>query len=182
MRHDKGIVNTKIAPGIRGIRGWVAVVLVLGCPMAAGGARAAVYRCTVGGKTVYTDQACRVGASAVKLPALQTVPAGLAEQDMAGQYDRRQKAAAQARKAADAAWLQRHAARKAQQAAIRKGLVEGRVVAGMSPAQVEQVLGSPARRTGSAVAPKRWTYVNGRSRRVVEFSGGVVKRVRARRR
>jgi len=146
---------------------------LLGCSLA-GAARAAVYHCTVQGKSVYTDTPCAANAAPAQLPDLNRAdpthdPGGLVQR-----YDREQQRAQHARDVNDKAWLQRYHRQQARNAAIRKGLVDGEVVEGMTPDQVEQVLGVPYGVLGSRRAPRRWTYRNGRARRSVTFHNGRV--------
>ena len=51
------------------------IILLLVSLLAVPAADAAVYRCTVDGKTVYTDRPCGAGAQPHGLSALSTVPA-----------------------------------------------------------------------------------------------------------
>ncbi|HEU0198115.1 MAG TPA: DUF4124 domain-containing protein [Nevskiaceae bacterium] len=140
-------------------------------------ARAAIYRCQTAGKLVYTDRPCTPNAATATLPPLGTVPATPRDGPLVRQYDHRTAAEAKGHEAARRAWLQDYDERRARRQAIEHALAEGDVVTGMTPAQVESAWGEAVQRTGTDRDPRRWTYVNGRQRRVVEFSDGVVQRV-----
>ncbi len=150
---------------------WViATVMAFGC---SDSARAYVYRCTVNGRMVYTDIACAPNSAPAELPELtgvQAVPHG----DFARQYDdeaRRRGIAVSRARAQEAAAYEK---KTANDAAIHKALLEDRVVPGMTPAQVEQVLNLPNRIEDQGGAHERWLYRNGRDRRTVSFKDGVV--------
>ncbi|HEX7381605.1 MAG TPA: DUF4124 domain-containing protein [Nevskiaceae bacterium] len=139
-------------------------------------ADAAVYQCTAGGQTRFTDQPCLKDAPEATLPILGSVPAAPAGDDLARRYDERTARDRKTRDQASAEWIAEHERRRQQSDAVRRGLVEGRVVPGMTPAQVESVLGVPARRVEANGVPRSWTFINGRTRHTVDFAGGVVKR------
>ena len=132
-----------------------------------------VYRCTVGGRLVYTDTPCNANAVPADLPPLSNM-AAVPHPDLAKQYDaeaRQQAAAVHKARAADA---DAYARTSAREAAIRKGVIEGRVVAGMTPAQVESILNLPTQVVDQGGPHERWIYRNGRERRTVVFKNGVV--------
>lgn len=137
---------------------------------------AAVYQCSSGGHTRFTDQPCAKDAPEASLRALGSVPAAPAHDDLARGYDERTARDRETRDQASAEWIAEHDRRQQRSDAVRRGLVEGRVVPGMTPAQVESVLGVPARRVEADGVPRRWTFINGRTRHTVDFSEGVVKR------
>lgn len=141
-------------------------------------ANAAVYRCEVGGRVVFTDQPCAPAAPSADLPPLNTVNADTVDHEAARRYDQRETAKAHAYARANDAWLEDYEARQERRKAVRKALVEGRVVRGMTPAEVQHAWGLPTRRNDSDHARQRWVYVNGRARQIVEFADGVVVRVR----
>lgn len=141
-------------------------------------AQAAVYHCVRDGRQVYTDTPCTPEAQPAQLPSINradpvTDPGGLAKQ-----FDRQQEQAHQARDRADDVWLKAYEVKKARDARIRKGLVEGHVVEGMSPHDVERVLGVPTSTLGTSARPRRWEYRNGKSRSSVTFRNGRVIGVR----
>lgn len=148
----------------------IATLMALGCTDAA---RAYVYRCTVNGHMVYTDVACAPSSAPADQPELtgvQAVPHG----DFASQYDdqaRRRGIDVSRARAQEAAAYEK---KTANDAAIQKALIEDRVVPGMTPAQVEQVLNLPSRIEDQGGPHERWIYRNGRDRRTVTFRDGVV--------
>jgi hypothetical protein len=146
------------------------LILLLAC----GAAQAAVYRCTVDGRTVYSDQPCSAGAEPAQLPPLNSAAAG-ARADLAKQYDTETARENEARRKARAEALDQYADRKAQDEAIRKALMEDRVVKGMTREQVERVLNLPERVENQGGEKETWIYrVEGRKRRTIRFVNGVV--------
>lgn len=144
----------------------LAVVSLL--TVAGSAAAAGIFRCDVNGQTTYTDRPCSANSRPAQLPSLQTVPATPAQSGMADDWDRSTAKSKAQRDRADAAWLKRYHARKSRDEAVRKGLIEGRVVAGMTADQVERVLRRvPDRVTGDPRHPKRWIFLNGRGHRTV---------------
>ncbi|MDE2148311.1 MAG: DUF4124 domain-containing protein [Gammaproteobacteria bacterium] len=142
-------------------------------------AQSAVYHCQQDGHELYSDRPCSSQARPAQLPPLQTVPAGPAEKGMAEAWDRNTAKTKAARDDADRRWLIDYRARKAREAAIRKGLMEDRVVVGMTPDQVERVLRqTPDQVSGDPRHPKRWVFHNGRARSTtVTFERGRVSKV-----
>lgn len=135
--------------------------------------RAEVYRCVVHGRITYTDVACGAAAAPAVLPQLSTVQAG-PRADLAKQYDEdaaRHNAAVRKARAADA---DEYTAKKSQAEAIRKGVVENRVVPGMTTTQVERILNLPTQIDGQGGPHERWVYKNGRDQRTVIFKDGIV--------
>lgn len=61
---------------------------------------------------------------------------------------------------------------------MRTALVHGDVIRGMTPAEVRRAWGAPTRESGETSKSAVWVYVNGRSRRSVSFTAGVVSAVR----
>lgn len=151
-------------------RSTIAALAALAC---AGNAQAEVYRCIANGRVVYTDVACGANAAPAMLPQLSTVPAG-PQADLVKQYDDEAKRRAADVRKAHVAEASEYAERKANAEAIRKGVVEGRVVPGMTPAQVERILNLPTQIVGQGGPQERWTYKNGREQRTVLFKDGVV--------
>lgn len=141
-------------------------------------AQAAVYHCVRHGQQVYTDTPCAPEAKPAQLPTLNHADPATDAGGLARQFDRQQEQAHQARDRADDAWLRAYKARKARDARIRKGLVEGHIVEGMSPQDVESVLGAPTSISGTSARPRRLEYLNGKSRSSVTFRNGRVSSVR----
>lgn len=162
------------------MKSWAAG-LGLAWLIASSGAQAAVYRCEAQGRVLFTDRPCHAGAApqTIRTPNTMDGRAGLA---LAREYDRRIRREQRARDRADAGWLEQHEQRKAKAARLREGRVLRKPVAGMSPADVRQVLGEPdrtARVDGEDDTHERWTYERGDgSRATVSFSGGEVVKVR----
>ncbi len=168
-------------------------VILLG--LTSGSGVAAVYRCERDGATVYTDTPCAAGA----VPEPEQAPPGIAGSrglDLQADHEARAERDRSRQDQADAAWLQRHAERRAREARVHAALTEGRVVPGMSAADVRHVWGAPdsvqalpARRSktkGNAQAGEnadavreRWVYRRAQKSggRTVEFENGVVSRL-----
>jgi hypothetical protein len=136
---------------------------------------AAVYRCEQGGRTVYTDTPCAAGSE----PIAERQPTSIAadgDADLAAAHDERRERELDLRSTADAQWLRLHEDRRAEAARVRQGLVEGRVVAGMSAADVRHVRGAPdSIEPGAGAGGERWVYRRDRKREVVQFENGRVK-------
>lgn len=139
---------------------------------------AEVYRCEREGRTVYTDVPCAAGArpQVPSAPAAVVTGAGVPA-EVAKQYDERMAREKKARDEADAQWLEAHESRKAEEARIRAALIEGRVIAGMTPAQVRQVLGGPDEISHEVAGGRnieRWEYRGKGRKRSVSFEDGRV--------
>lgn len=138
-------------------------------------AQAAVYRCVVEGRAIYTDRPCAVGATEHPLPELGAMPSGEAS-GLARQHDERRQRERESRAQDDAAWLESHAQRKAQEARMEAAIRDRQVLKGMNSEQVRRALGSPdqvERRPGG----ERWVFGSGRNTRTVEFENAQVVRM-----
>lgn len=136
-------------------------------------ADAAVYRCEVNGRRVYTDQPCAPNAAPHELPGVLSVPAG-EEADLAGDYDARTERERASRKKEDAAWLKSHEAARAENARMDAAIAERKVLKGMSADQVRRALGRPDEVERGA-GTEQWTYGSGKTRQVVNFENDRVK-------
>lgn len=151
--------------------------LLLFAPAALG---ASVYRCEQDGRVVFTDRPCSAGAQPLPERSPSVLPGGAAA-DLAKAHDERRRRANDARRKADAQWLQAHEARKAEEARLRQALVEGRVIQGMTAAQVRQAWGSPDRieRSAQPGVQERWIWRSGKKvTRSVTFRDGRVASLR----
>lgn len=137
---------------------------------------AAVYRCEVDGKPVYTDRPCAAGASPHALPQLSTVPGAADEAGLAGDYDRRKAQQRKSHEEADADWFKLHEARKAEEVRMNEAVAEGRVLKDMTAAQVRRALGSPDEVERKSRV-EEWTYGSGKARQIVVIENGRVTRV-----
>ena len=140
-------------------------------------ARAEVYRCTVNGAVVFTDQPC-IGATPLALPP----PTVIAPEDSAAAraYDRRVEAGRKARDQADEAWTEAYRERRETEARNRTARVAGIVIEGMSPDDVRQVLGSPDEVRGGG-SGQQWVYrPAGGIGRTITFRDGAVAAIRER--
>jgi hypothetical protein len=137
---------------------------------------AQIYRCDRDGAPLYTDHPCAPGAAPAQLPMLNSGGAADAGQNgLAQRFDAEAAQATAARDKADAAWLKHYRRGQARQASIRRGLMEGRVVKGMTRDQVRSLLNAPDRVQGEDQPRERWTYAEpGRRRRTVTFKDGLV--------
>lgn len=130
-----------------------------------------VYRCGTPQAPVYSDRPCVAGAEPLVVPA----PNGMAppRAPSTPKPDKAEADAARRLRQQNEAWLRDYAARREAEAALRKGVVESRVVPGMTPDQVERILNLPQARSQSGTT-ERWTYRNGNSTRIVVFRDGRV--------
>lgn len=106
---------------------------------------AAVYKCTVNGKTTYTDQPCNAKAEPAALPPVTAVQSSNGE-DLAKSRDERLAREKVARDKADGQFLEAHAAKTAQAKAVRAAIIDHRVIEGMTPSEVSSAIG-PAEET-----------------------------------
>lgn len=107
---------------------------------------AEVYRCEREGRTVYTDRPCSKGAKPAELPEINfvTTPgASKSNAALAKEWDERTQRDKQARARADAAWIKEHDEKQSAADRVRAGLMRRKVVKGMSPDQVREILGEP---------------------------------------
>lgn len=156
----------------------VAAILLL-LLVVANSARAEVYRCQQNGQTVFTDRPCGEQAPLALPPPTVVAPE---DADLARSFDERIRRGREQRDAADSRWLEQHEERRATEERIRSARVNGYVTAGMTPADVRQVLGPPDR-VRSGEGGERWTYDgNAGTASTVVFRDGVVADVQERRR
>lgn len=136
-------------------------------------AEAAVFRCAVEGRTLYTDRPCRAGDAPYALPWLGTVPAG-AQADLASEHDARRERMRDARQRDDAAWLDAHSERRAHDRRMERAIREERPAPGMSADQVRRALGRPDAIKRDHKGGERWTYRDGKKQRTVRLQDGKV--------
>lgn len=148
---------------------------VLSCCLLVGAAEAAVYRCEVQGRTVYTDHPCAAGAEPHALPELSTVPSTTAS-DLAEQFDQRREQDLKDKRKDDAEWLKAHEARRAEEARMSEAARAGQVLKDMTPDQVRRALGGPDQVERGADG-EQWVYGSGKTRRTVVFKQGRVVRI-----
>lgn len=136
---------------------------------------AAVYRCEVAGKRVYTDQPCAAGVAPHQMPQISTVPAA-ADADLSKEHDARIERGRAARDKEDAAWLKEHGEAKEHEARMNAAIAERRALKDMTPDQLRRALGSPdevERKSGS----ETWVYGSGKSKQTVLIENGRVVRI-----
>ncbi len=142
-------------------------------------AHAGVYKCSLEGRVVYTDHPCYSDAPELELapPIGEAAPDNTpTDAELARRYDAELAAQKARRKRADATFLRQHEEGKARAAAIRKAVIERRVIVGMDAAQVESAIGSPTSREQG-----RWVYVLAGQRTIIRFgTDGRVQRVQTR--
>lgn len=138
----------------------------------------AVYRCEQDGHLTYTDQPCAGGANATLLPGpVVTAPPTATERELARQHDTRLARDRAARDRADAKWLKDQKGLKDRAAAVRKAIIEHRVIRGMTADEVKSALGPPDRvqRSESHGSRKEtWIYEGDGASRRVNFKNGEV--------
>jgi len=140
-----------------------------------------IYRCTRqdGGAPLYTDTRCDAQAQPVPSRTPPTIAAYPAP-DLAARHDQRLQREHERRQALDARWLAEHHRAAALDQRIRQAVVEGRVVAGMSAAQVRQAWGAPDQvipQVGDGAPRERWVYRgdrDGTGTRSVQLEGNRV--------
>jgi len=140
---------------------------------------ATVYRCDSGGHPTFTDRPCDAGeqTEVVASNPNVTAPPSESEKDLARQHDERLKRERMERDKADAEWARQHDAQKAKEDRVRSGVVEGKIVRGMTPQQVEEVLGKPgevSHGVKNGADQDHWTYRDGDVMQTVTFTGGQV--------
>lgn len=138
----------------------------------AGPVRADVYRCEIDGRKIYRDRPCAAGDQPHALPKLGVMPSA-GEADLVADYDARQARQQAIHEKNDAAWLDRHAKRRATESRMNAAAADRRVVKDMSADQVRRALGSPDEVTRKD-GVERWTYVEGKKRRTVVLKDGKV--------
>jgi hypothetical protein len=151
----------------------VVCVICLVMALAATDAVAAVFRCTEDGRALYTDRPCRAGDAPHALPRLGTMPAG-PQADLADEHDERRERNRESRQRDDAAFLEAHAERKAQDRSMERAIGEKRTAPGMSADQVRRALGRPDAVKRDHEGGERWTYREGKKSRTVRLKDGKV--------
>jgi hypothetical protein len=135
-------------------------------------AEAAVYRCEVDRRPVYTDRPCAAGSAPHDLPVISVLPSP-GEADLVADHDARRERHLKAKTQEDAKWLKDHRKRKVTDERMSAAAVDHKVLKDMSADQVRRALGSPdevKRKDGV----ERWTYVDGKQRRTVVLKNGRV--------
>jgi hypothetical protein len=153
------------------------VLLLLALAASSLGAHAAVYRCEVQGRPVYTDKPCAPGAQPHAMAPIGAVPAAPAS-DLAAAHEARRERQLERRERADEAWLEAHAERRKRDATMGAAAARGKVLKDMSADEVRRALGGPdqvSREDGR----EEWTYGSGKQRRTVVLEGGKVVRAPA---
>lgn len=136
-------------------------------------ADAAVYRCDVEGRVVYTDTPCKAEAEPLEVRTPSSI-APVQGGDLARDYDERIGAERAQRDEASARWLEGYQDNKAEAERIRAARVDGRVVPGMTPADVKLAWGMPDAVENPDAERERWVYRRDRTRKVVTFRDGRV--------
>lgn len=147
-------------------------LLVLCVLAAIPAAEAAVYRCEVEQKPVYTDRPCAAGTAPHELPVISVLPSP-GEADLVADHDARRERHLKSKTGDDAKWLKDHRKRKATDERLSAAAADHKVLKDMSADQVRRALGSPdevKRKDGV----ERWTYVDGKQRRTVVLQNGRV--------
>lgn len=110
-------------------------------------ASADVYRCQRGnGTATYTDKPCHKGDKPADLPDINVVKTPrpkTGDKALARQWDERLEREKKARDKADAAWVKEYDDKQTKEERVRSGRLNRKVVAGMTPEQVREVLGEP---------------------------------------
>ncbi|MDB5968134.1 MAG: hypothetical protein JWQ90_584 [Hydrocarboniphaga sp.] len=135
-----------------------------------GPAGAGVFRCEQPGGPIFTDIPCNAEAQPIEVGKPQPIQA-VGGSDLAKRYDERRAREQGERAKADSQWVQQHDAARADEERLRRALVEGRVVAGMTAQQVRQVWGEPSdvqTQIDQNASRERWVY-----RRTRDGSHGV---------
>ena len=141
--------------------GGHAIAAGLALLMIASAAQADVYQCQKDGVTVFSDKPCAADAQTYH-PAhpVQVIP-HVDAPDLAKQYDDKVQ---QGRKARDQAYAQSNSeyqAQKDEDERLHSAMVQGKVVVGMSAAQVRTLMGTPLgtrRQARKGSVTEVWTY------------------------
>lgn len=153
---------------------WCLAVWCVAVPAAA----STIYKCEEKGVITYTDRPCSHDAPAAALPPLiVAAPPPAAVRERAAAFEARQARELAERDRQDAEWLRQHGQRRQREELVREARVRGRVVKGMTPDEVRQTLGEPTTiDSGDSFGTEKqtWTYVDGQSRRTVNFKDGAV--------
>lgn len=136
-------------------------------------ADAAVFRCMVEGRRLYTDRPCRAGDAPHALPWLGLAPAG-GQADLAAEHDQRRERMRDSHRRQDAAWLEANAERKAHERRMQGAISQKRAAPGMSADQVRRALGRPDAVERDRQGGERWTYRDGKKKRTVQLKDGKV--------
>jgi hypothetical protein len=146
---------------------------------AAPAAWAEVYRCTVDGKTIYTDKPCQPGAAPTTLPPITSIDRQPTSTPMTRQFDVDARREAASNHNANSARLDAYAAQKAHDDAVRSATIAHRVIMGMTVSEVRQSIGEPTRIDFEGTPNERWIYQNGRDCHTLSFANGMLKSDRA---
>jgi hypothetical protein len=144
-----------------------------------GAAQAEVYRCEVGGRTIYTDEPCSETAQPKELPKLNVVKASEFEKRMAAEYDKKQVKDKNTRDKANREWIKRHESKSANAERVRKAKVQAKVVTGMNADQVRDIYGEPdtiKKSERDGVSTERWTFHHKDGVQTVDLEDGHVRR------
>ncbi len=133
----------------------------------------------VDGKTFYTDTPCQPGATPVPLPPITPIDRQPTSTPMTRQFDAEARRDAATKRKADEASSKAYAANKAHEEAVRSAIIEHRLIKGMSASELRQSIGEPTRIDYEGTPSERWLYQNGRDRRMLIFTNGVLKSDRA---
>lgn len=137
--------------------------------------QAAVYRCEVDQRPVYTDRPCAAGTAPHDLPVISVLPSP-GEADLVADHEARRERHLKSKAQDDTRWLKDHRKRKATDERMSAAAVDHKVLKDMNADQVRRALGSPdevKRKDGV----ERWTYVDGKQRRIVVLKNGRVSSV-----
>jgi hypothetical protein len=133
----------------------------------------AIYKCHDGPSITYTDRPCHPDSAAAELPSLVvTAPPGRAERELARAHQERIAREAAERDRRDAEWVKQHNGRRDREERVRRAIVEGRVIKGMTMDEVRRALGEPDQvATGESygTAKETWTYTRHGETRTVNF-------------
>lgn len=153
--------------------------------LAAAPASAQVYRCQQGDTTVFSDKPCAPGARTVEVPPAIVIPSGprvdLIEEGR--KREQRESQASSAQRKAEEEWQAQHAQSRAAEERIHRGRAEGKVVEGMSPADVRRIHGEPtvvSRNQRGEANRETWGYLLDRTRMTVVFTDDKVSSVSTR--
>jgi hypothetical protein len=116
-------------------------------------AQAAVYKCAVDGRSVYSDKPCKAGDAPARLPAITSMQA-TKPSALSKQYDKDLSDSTKKRDKADAAFVKENTTEVERQKAVRTAIIEHRVIKHMKAAEVKSVLGEP----DSQEVNGRWVY------------------------
>lgn len=148
------------------------LLMLLGSAQASG-----VYKCTLEGRTVFTDRPCFSDEPPIDLPPVNheaAVPAPSGK-ELAKRYDQRISKGKAARDKADAAFVKQQQDASKRADTNRAAILDHRVLKGMTASEVKSALGEP----DSIDASGTWLFHGDGKRTTIQFDAKGVSKVQS---